>query len=90
MSYDSSERIKREVRDIHVRLFYSPLLSAVAALPASRRSLEQRFRAALGVTLHDAIIDEVRKESPECAARIVARITRLSEASGIADTGHRI
>lgn len=39
---------------------------------------------------HDAIIDEVRKESPECAARIVARINRLSEATGIADTGHRV
>ena len=27
------EGVKREVRDIHVRLFYRPLLSAVAALP---------------------------------------------------------
>ncbi len=27
------ERIKREVRDLHERLFYRPLLSAVAALP---------------------------------------------------------
>ncbi|WP_347346327.1 bifunctional [glutamine synthetase] adenylyltransferase/[glutamine synthetase]-adenylyl-L-tyrosine phosphorylase [Microbacterium sp.] len=33
------ERIKREVRDIHVRLFYSPLLSAVAALPAEEQTL---------------------------------------------------
>ena len=33
------ERIKREVRDIHVRLFYRPLLSAVAALPEGERSL---------------------------------------------------
>ncbi|MDF2492212.1 MAG: bifunctional glutamine-synthetase adenylyltransferase/deadenyltransferase, partial [Microbacterium sp.] len=31
--------MKREVRDIHVRLFYRPLLSAVAALPEGERSL---------------------------------------------------
>jgi glutamate-ammonia-ligase adenylyltransferase len=33
------ERVKREVRDIHVRLFYRPLLSAVASLPEEARSL---------------------------------------------------
>ncbi|WP_438352904.1 bifunctional [glutamine synthetase] adenylyltransferase/[glutamine synthetase]-adenylyl-L-tyrosine phosphorylase [Microbacterium sp. CJ88] len=33
------ETVKREVRDIHVRLFYRPLLSAVAALPAEERAL---------------------------------------------------
>ncbi|MDF2993487.1 MAG: glutamine synthetase adenylyltransferase [Microbacterium sp.] len=33
------EGIKREVRDIHVRLFYRPLLSAVAALPEGERTL---------------------------------------------------
>lgn len=33
------EDVKREVREIHVRLFYRPLLSAVAALPESERSL---------------------------------------------------
>lgn len=33
------EDIKREVREIHVRLFYRPLLSAVAALPADEQSL---------------------------------------------------
>ncbi len=33
------ERTKREVREIHVRLFYRPLLSAVAALPAEERML---------------------------------------------------
>jgi glutamate-ammonia-ligase adenylyltransferase len=33
------ENIKREVRDIHVRLFYRPLLSAVASLPEGERSL---------------------------------------------------
>ncbi|GAA3903305.1 bifunctional [glutamine synthetase] adenylyltransferase/[glutamine synthetase]-adenylyl-L-tyrosine phosphorylase [Microbacterium invictum] len=33
------ESVKREVRDIHVRLFYRPLLSAVAALPSEERTL---------------------------------------------------
>ncbi|MGB4136775.1 MAG: bifunctional [glutamine synthetase] adenylyltransferase/[glutamine synthetase]-adenylyl-L-tyrosine phosphorylase, partial [Microbacterium sp.] len=33
------EDIRREVREIHVRLFYRPLLSAVAALPEDERSL---------------------------------------------------
>ncbi len=33
------ESVKREVREIHVRLFYRPLLSAVAALPASEQTL---------------------------------------------------
>ncbi|GAA3021763.1 bifunctional [glutamine synthetase] adenylyltransferase/[glutamine synthetase]-adenylyl-L-tyrosine phosphorylase [Microbacterium dextranolyticum] len=33
------EGIKREVREIHVRLFYRPLLSAVAALPAEEQQL---------------------------------------------------
>lgn len=33
------EAVKREVRDIHVRLFYRPLLSAVASLPEPGRTL---------------------------------------------------
>ena len=33
------ESVKREVREIHVRLFYRPLLSAVASLPEEQRSL---------------------------------------------------
>lgn len=33
------EQIKRKVREIHVRLFYRPLLSAVAALPADEQTL---------------------------------------------------
>ncbi|WOQ70727.1 bifunctional [glutamine synthetase] adenylyltransferase/[glutamine synthetase]-adenylyl-L-tyrosine phosphorylase [Microbacterium limosum] len=33
------ESVKREVREIHVRLFYRPLLSAVAALPDEERTL---------------------------------------------------
>jgi len=39
---------------------------------------------------HDAIIDEVRKESPECAARIIARMARLSAATGVHDSGARV
>ncbi|HEX5728134.1 bifunctional [glutamine synthetase] adenylyltransferase/[glutamine synthetase]-adenylyl-L-tyrosine phosphorylase [Microbacterium sp.] len=37
--WETWESVKREVRDIHVRLFYRPLLSAVAALPEEERSL---------------------------------------------------
>ncbi|MCR2811814.1 bifunctional [glutamine synthetase] adenylyltransferase/[glutamine synthetase]-adenylyl-L-tyrosine phosphorylase [Microbacterium sp. zg.Y1090] len=33
------ESVKREVREIHVRLFYKPLLSAVAALPPEEQTL---------------------------------------------------
>ena len=33
------EAVRRQVRDIHTRLFYRPLLSAVAALPEGERSL---------------------------------------------------
>lgn len=33
------ETVRREVRDIHTRLFYRPLLSAVAALPEEQRTL---------------------------------------------------
>nr|WP_314844206.1 bifunctional [glutamine synthetase] adenylyltransferase/[glutamine synthetase]-adenylyl-L-tyrosine phosphorylase [uncultured Microbacterium sp.] len=33
------DSVRREVRDIHTRLFYRPLLSAVASLPEGERSL---------------------------------------------------
>ncbi|MFF5626718.1 bifunctional [glutamine synthetase] adenylyltransferase/[glutamine synthetase]-adenylyl-L-tyrosine phosphorylase [Microbacterium sp. LWH10-1.2] len=33
------ESVRREVREIHIRLFYRPLLSAVAALPEEERTL---------------------------------------------------
>ena len=33
------ENVRREVRDLHVRLFYRPLLSAVASLPEAERTL---------------------------------------------------
>ena len=38
--WDLWEAVKREVREIHVRLFYRPLLSAVAALPAEEQTLK--------------------------------------------------
>ncbi len=37
--WETWETVKREVRDIHVRLFYRPLLSAVASLPEEERTL---------------------------------------------------
>ncbi len=37
--WDLWDSVRREVRDIHVRLFYRPLLSAVAALPAEDAAL---------------------------------------------------
>ncbi|MFC9985302.1 bifunctional [glutamine synthetase] adenylyltransferase/[glutamine synthetase]-adenylyl-L-tyrosine phosphorylase [Microbacterium keratanolyticum] len=37
--WDRWESIRREVRDIHTRLFYRPLLSAVAGLPEEERTL---------------------------------------------------
>lgn len=39
---------------------------------------------------HDAVVDEVRKESPECAARIIARMSRLAANSGLDDAGARV
>ena len=48
--WDRWESIRREVREIHTRLFYRPLLTAVAALPEEERTLstkqaEQRLAA---------------------------------------------
>jgi glutamate-ammonia-ligase adenylyltransferase len=60
------EATKREVRDIHVRLFYRPLLSAVAALPEEERTLSTAqahdrlaaigFRDAAGALRHIAAL----------------------------------
>jgi glutamate-ammonia-ligase adenylyltransferase len=60
------EATKREVRDIHVRLFYRPLLSAVAALPEAERTLSTEqahdrlaaigFRDAAGALRHIAAL----------------------------------
>ncbi|MDN3494372.1 bifunctional [glutamine synthetase] adenylyltransferase/[glutamine synthetase]-adenylyl-L-tyrosine phosphorylase [Planococcus sp. APC 4015] len=49
------EAVKREVRDIHVRLFYRPLLSAVAALPADDRGLSGEGRALSAQQAHDRL-----------------------------------
>ncbi|MDQ2670443.1 MAG: bifunctional [glutamine synthetase] adenylyltransferase/[glutamine synthetase]-adenylyl-L-tyrosine phosphorylase, partial [Gemmatimonadota bacterium] len=50
------EGVKREVRDIHVRLFYRPLLSAVAALPQDEWSLtaEQARARLAAIGFHDS------------------------------------
>ncbi|MFG6401476.1 bifunctional [glutamine synthetase] adenylyltransferase/[glutamine synthetase]-adenylyl-L-tyrosine phosphorylase [Microbacterium sp. P04] len=50
------EATKREVRDIHVRLFYRPLLSAVAALPEAERLLspEQAYDRLAAIGFRDA------------------------------------
>ncbi|HYP73122.1 MAG TPA: bifunctional [glutamine synthetase] adenylyltransferase/[glutamine synthetase]-adenylyl-L-tyrosine phosphorylase, partial [Microbacterium sp.] len=49
------EGIKREVREIHVRVFYRPLLSAVAALPAEeqRLSTAQAHDRLAAIGFHD-------------------------------------
>lgn len=38
-AWSTWERVRQEVRDIHVRLFYKPLLTAVAQLPDEDRAL---------------------------------------------------
>ena len=73
-----------------LRAFCQSITMRNGILNSVMAALEKLWNMQKMQEFHDAIIDEVRKESPECAARIVARITRLSEASGIADTGHRI
>ncbi len=49
------EEIKRDVRGIHIRLFYRPLLSAVAALPADEHTLspEQAKDRLAAIGFHD-------------------------------------
>lgn len=64
--WDVWEAVRREVRDVHVRLFYRPLLSAVAALPAEERALSAEqardrlaaigFRDAAGALRHIAAL----------------------------------
>lgn len=55
---------------------------AVAALPASRRSLEQRFRAALGVTLHDAIVDARLDRAKRLLTTTDLTLDAVAESSG--------
>lgn len=49
------ESVRREVREIHTRLFYRPLLSAVAALPEEERTLttEQAHDRLLAIGFRD-------------------------------------
>lgn len=73
-----------------LRAFCQSITMRNGILNSVMAALEKLWNMQKMQDFHDAIIDEVRKESPECAARIVARINRLSEATGIADTGHRV
>ena len=61
------EAVKREVRDIHVRLFYRPLLSAVAALPEEERSLST-------AQAHDRLA-AIGFQDPAGALRHIAALT---------------
>jgi len=61
------ERVKREVRDIHVRLFYRPLLSAVAALPEGERTLS-------AAQAHDRLA-AIGFQDPAGALRHIAALT---------------
>lgn len=61
------ESVKREVRDIHVRLFYRPLLSAVAALPDEGRILST-------AQAHDRLL-AIGFRDPAGALRHIAALT---------------
>jgi len=61
------EGVKREVRDIHVRLFYRPLLSAVASLPEGERSLST-------AQAHDRLA-AIGFQDPAGALRHIAALT---------------
>lgn len=62
------EAVRREVREIHTRLFYRPLLSAVAALPEEERtlSLEQAHDRLAAIGFRD----------PAGALRHIGALTR--------------
>ncbi|HLT67810.1 MAG TPA: bifunctional [glutamine synthetase] adenylyltransferase/[glutamine synthetase]-adenylyl-L-tyrosine phosphorylase, partial [Microbacterium sp.] len=62
------ERVKHEVRDIHVRLFYRPLLSAVAAT-------EYDARALTGDEAHDRLA-AIGFRDPKSALGHIAALTR--------------
>ncbi|WP_029150005.1 bifunctional [glutamine synthetase] adenylyltransferase/[glutamine synthetase]-adenylyl-L-tyrosine phosphorylase [Microbacterium indicum] len=62
------ERVKAEVRDIHVRLFYRPLLSAVAATGGDARALT-------GDEAHDRLA-AIGFQDPKGALRHIAALTR--------------
>lgn len=60
--------VKREVRELHLKIFYAPLLSAVAALP------EEEF--ALGSAEARARLASIGFRDPEGAIRHLAELTR--------------
>ncbi|MET0296084.1 MAG: bifunctional [glutamine synthetase] adenylyltransferase/[glutamine synthetase]-adenylyl-L-tyrosine phosphorylase [Microbacterium sp.] len=68
------EAVKREVRDIHVRLFYRPLLSAVAALPADDRGLSGEGRALSADQAKDRLA-AIGFADPSGALRHIAALT---------------
>lgn len=70
------ETVKREVRDIHVRLFYRPLLSAVASLPEEERSLSP-------AQAHDRLAAIGFTDPPGALRHIAALTTGLSRGATI-------
>ena len=61
------ERVRREVRELHLKIFYAPLLSAVAALP------DEEF--VLGSTEAKARLSSIGFMDPEGASRHLAALT---------------
>lgn len=62
------EHIKREVRELHVKIFYAPLLSAVAALPEEE--------LVLGSAAARARLTSIGFSDPDGAMRHMAALTR--------------
>ena len=70
------ESVKREVRDIHVRLFYRPLLSAVASLPEEARLLSPG-------QAHDRLAAIGYRDPPGALRHIAALTSGLSRKATI-------
>lgn len=68
------EAVKREVRDIHVRLFYRPLLSAVASLSTEERALTAEGRALSTEQARDRLA-AIGFADPAGALRHIAALT---------------
>lgn len=67
---DRFDRVRREVRDIHIDVYYRPLLPAIAAMSADEVSLGDR-----------AALERYRSigfADPHSASRLVVRLTRGS------------
>lgn len=62
------ERTKRDVRELHLKIFYAPLLSAVAALPEEE--------LVLGSEAASARLQSIGFRDPEGAKRNLAALTR--------------